>query len=256
MLPILQLGPLAIRTSGLALLAGLWIALDVAERIGVKRGIDGNRTYNLALSLLAVGVISARLSFVIMNMQLYTEIQPLTRALLSVVALAPGTEYPVVGIIVAAGMAGLLIRRWKMPLGAVMDTYAPLIAIMVMGISMANLLSGEAYGLETDAFWGIPLWGAYRHPTQVLMAFAGLLVLVVLWRTGITKVGSKPSGFYMQISILMLCAAILLIEPLRADSPVILGDIRLWQVVSLAGIIGILSLITWQAPIQMTEGAV
>lgn len=256
MLPVLQVGPFALRTPGLALLLGLWIALEVAERIGMRRGIDGNRTYNLALITLTVGVVAARLSFVVMNLSLYSEIRPLTRAVLSVGALAPGTEYPVVGIVIAGVVAAMLIRRWKLPVGAVMDTFAPMLAIMAAAISVANLLSGEAYGVETNAVWGVPLWGARRHPTQILMAMAALGSLAVLWRTGIAETGRRPSGFYMEITVLMLCAAILLIEPLRADSPVILGDIRVWQVIALSGIIGILSLITSRAPIHAADRAV
>src|SRR5688572_10425140 len=115
MLPIFQLGPFSLRTPGLALLIGVWIALDMAEKIGMKRGIDGSRTYNLGLITLVVGIVAARLSFVLMNLSLYTEIRPLTRAALSVGALAPGTELPVVGVMIAGAMAAMLIRRWHLP---------------------------------------------------------------------------------------------------------------------------------------------
>jgi phosphatidylglycerol---prolipoprotein diacylglyceryl transferase len=255
MLPILQLGPFSLRTPGLALLIGLWLALDVAERIGVRRGIDGNRTYNLGLTALVAGIIGARLSFVLMNLSLYTQIRPITRALLSVGALAPGTEYPLIGVVIAGIAAALLIRRWHLPIGAVLDTFAPALAIMMVAISAANLLSGEAYGVETNTVWGIPLWGARRHPTQILMMIAGLASLAVLWRTGIAQTGSRSGGFYMQITLLMLSTAILLIEPLRADSPVILGSIRVWQVIALSGIISTLAMMTWQAPIHAAERA-
>ncbi len=49
MLPILQIGPLTLRTPGLTLLAGLWIGLEVASREGARRGIDPNKVYNLGL---------------------------------------------------------------------------------------------------------------------------------------------------------------------------------------------------------------
>lgn len=256
MLPILQVGPFSLRTPGLALLIGLWIALDIAERIGIRRGIDGNRTYNLALITLTAGIVAARLSFVLMNLLFYIEIRLLIRAIFLVVALAPGTEYPVVGVLFALATAAILIRQWNLSAMAVLDTFAPVLAIMAAAISAANLLSGEAYGIETDAVWGIPLWGARRHPTQILMIIAALGSLTVLWRTGIAETGRRSGGFYMQITVLMLCAAILLIEPLRADSPVILGDIRLWQVIALSGIIGTLVLITLRAPIHTNERAV
>lgn len=250
MLPILQLGPFSLRTPGLALLAGIWIALEVAQRVGVKRGINGDRTYNLGLITLALGVLGARLSFVLLNQPLYTNITPWSRALLSVFAMAPGTEYPLIGVMIALAAAAAFIHQWHLPPLAVQDTFAPALTIAAAAISLANLLSGEAYGVETSLPWAIPLWGAPRHPTQILMFLASLLTLYILWRTGISNASNHAPGFYAQITLLILCVAILLIEPLRADSPILWDGIRTWEVIALVGILASLVAFTLRAPIR------
>lgn len=254
MLPILQVGPLSLRTPGLALLAGLWLGLEVASRVGAARGIDDDRIYNLGFATVGAGVLGARLGFVLANLSLYTGITPWTRALFSVFALAPGTEIAWVGLLVALITAGLLIRRWQVPLLSLVDSFAPGMVVFVAGIGLANLLSGEAYGMETTLPWGIPLWGAMRHPTQILFFLAAVLTLVVLWRTGglpgIAERGDRAHlpGFYTQLTTMLLGLSILLIEPLRADSLVIFGNIRVWQVIALVGLVSSLAVFALRAP--------
>ncbi len=253
MLPLLQIGSLTIRTPGLALLAGLWIGLEVASREGVRRGIDGDKIYNLGFYTLIAGILGARLGFVLLNLDLYTGITPWARALLSVFALATGTENPWIGVLAAVGTAAFLVRRWKLPPLAILDSFAPAFAILGIGIGLANLLSGDYYGIETTLPWGINLWGSKRQPTQIYFIVACIAILIVLWRlrpmpspagkrSGKAKRSAResaqndrPEGFPLQIFLIMFGFATLLIEPLRADSPVIGPGIRLWEVIGLTG---------------------
>lgn len=252
MLPLLQIGGLTIRTPGLALLAGLWIGLEVASREGIRRGIDGDKIYNLGFNTLIAGILGARFGFVLLNLDLYIGITPWTRALLSVFALAPGTESPWVGMLVAVGTAAFLTRRWKLSALALLDSFAPAFAILGIGIGLANLLSGDYFGIETALPGGIDLWGAKRHPTQIYFTAACIVMLIVLWRLR-DDPGDKvrPEGFSIQIFLIMFGLAVLLIEPLRADSPVIGSGIRLWEIIGLAGLA--LSLVGFaiRAPTQL-----
>jgi phosphatidylglycerol:prolipoprotein diacylglycerol transferase len=182
MLPILQIGPFSLRTPGLALLAGLWVALDAASREGQRGGIDGDKTYNLGFYALAAGVLGARLGFVLLNLPLYTGITPWKRAVGSALSPTPGTEAAWAGLLVGAGVAAYLIRRWELDPLTLADSFAPAFAIMGIGIGLANLLSGDLYGVETRLPWAINLWGAARHPTQVYLALACTANLAALRR--------------------------------------------------------------------------
>lgn len=255
MLPILQLGPLSIRTPGLALLLGLWLALDVAQRLGAARGLNGDRIYTFGLVVIASGIIGARLSFVLVNLPLYFGIKPWTQALLSVAALAPGTEMPLVGMIIAAAVAIWLCRRWNFSVLTTLDVLAPAVVILIAFIGLATLLSGEMYGVQTLLPWHIYLWAEYRHPTQLYLSLAAILILALLWRIGALRGITSPShtpnlhpGTIAQITLILLSVTVLLIEPLRADSPVMFGGIRTWEVLALLTLIAVLSSFALNAP--------
>jgi phosphatidylglycerol---prolipoprotein diacylglyceryl transferase len=255
MLPVLQIGPLTLRTPGLALLAGVWLALEVAQRAGTARGIDGDRVYSLGLAAIFSGVIGARLSFVLINLPLYLSISPWSEALRSAFSLAPGTEIGWLGVLIAAGVVMLLIRRWRLPPLALLDAFAPAAAIALLFMGLANLLSGDMYGMPTSLPWGINLWGLKRHPTQLLLMLTGVVMLLILWRLGAIQGVTSPArvpyvmpGFHGQLTLIMISLALLLIEPLRADSPVIFDGIRAWQVIGLIGLVGGLASFMVRAP--------
>ncbi|GAB4473774.1 MAG: prolipoprotein diacylglyceryl transferase [Anaerolineae bacterium] len=269
MLPLLQIGPLTLRTPGLALLAGLWIGLEVSARAGVRRGIPEDHIYNLGFYSLLAGVLGARLGYVLLHLDLYTGITPWWRTLLAVFALSSGTENPLIGLAALLALAAWLIRRWEVPLLPLLDALAPGAAVLAIGIGLANLLSGDWYGIETALPWGIPLWGALRHPTQIyfLIAAAGVL-LVLLHLEGRAFPNRRPGkhpagrrqheqaveaeaftpGTMAQVALLLLSLAVLLIEPLRADSPVMAGGVRIPQVVALIGLLAALAGFAIRAP--------
>lgn len=267
MLPVVQIAGLTLRTPGLAFLAGLWIGLEVSSREGMRRGISGDRLYNVAFYSLIAGVLGARLAFVITHLNLYTSITPFMRMVLSIVALAPGTEIGWAGVLVGLGVAAYFTRRWNLAPLDLADALAPGVAILAIGVGLANLLSGEMYGVETQLPWGIPMWGSIRHPTQIyFMLVAGGALFAALRLRSSEPVRSKrsgkakkhrkegtaqrdyPAGFVMQIVLIVLSAGMLLIEPLRADSPVIGDGIRVWLIVSVAVITAMMGVFAFRAP--------
>jgi prolipoprotein diacylglyceryltransferase len=251
MLPVLQVGPLTIRTPGLVILAGLWIALELAAREGARRGIDEDRINNLSLMMLAAGLIAARLAFVLFHLGLYTRITPPTRAVFAVLALSPGTEVWWIGLLAAFGVAVRAVRRHDLPPLDLADSYALAIAAMTVAVGLANLLGGGMLGLPTGFPWAITLGGAPRHPVPLLLALIGAAALTLALRfraphpaRGVRSGRAKqrayrdttpevPPGFLTQIVALVLSIGILLIEPLRADSPVIGPGLRVWQIAAL-----------------------
>ena len=184
MLPILQLGPLTLRTPGLALLGGLWFGLEVASREGVCRGISEDHVFNFGFSTILAGVLGARLGFVALNLGLYLGITPWLRVVQSVFALAPGTENVWIGLGASGIIAIWLIWRWKLDPLTLGDVFSPALAVFTIGIGLANLLSGDYYGIETTLPWGILLWGSQRQPTQIYFVLLGILMIAILWRLG------------------------------------------------------------------------
>lgn len=274
MLPIIQIAGLTLRTPGLALLAGLWLGLEVSSREGMRRGISGDRLYNVAFYSLIAGVLGTRLAFVVTHLSLYTGITPWLRAVLSIASLTPGTEIGWAGVLIGLGVAAYFTHRWNLAPLDLADALAPGVGIVAIGVGLANLLSGEVYGIETNLPWGIPMWGTTRHPTQIyFMLVAGGAVFAALrlrssdvdirkrsgkakkhWKEG-TAQRDTPAGSVMQVVLIILSAGILFIEPLRADSPVIGDGVRVWLIVAVAVITAMMGMFAFLAPARVEKNA-
>lgn len=252
MLPIVQIGPLTLRTSGLALLAGFWIGLEVASRFGRRRGISDDSIYNIGFWSLFGAILAARLAYVITNLPVYLEITPIPRALLAVVTPVPGNENALAGIVVAVVVFTDFSRRQNIDLLTLLDAFTPAIALMAVAIGLSNLFGGDLYGVETSLPWAIDLWGAMRHPTQAYLTLAGAIILIGLVVYELQREQRLRAGALFQITIISLGLSLLFIEAFRADSPVILENVRLWQVIGLSCSLLALAGFIWRVPLPGT----
>lgn len=248
MLPLLQLGPLTIRTPGLALLLGLWLGLDVASRAGVRRGLDEDRIFSFGFIVVLAGVIGARLAFVLANIGLYTRITPWTRVLGTIFSLSSGTEIGWAGLLIAAITAGVLIWRWELPPLALADAFAPGMAVMLIGVGLAAFFKGSLLGTPTTLPWGINLAGASRHPLQIYLMLAAAAAFGAAWWLEQRSDEPLAPGTTAQIVVLVLSIAVLLLDPLYADSPHMLYGLRSISLVALAVLLLDLLGFAWRAP--------
>jgi phosphatidylglycerol:prolipoprotein diacylglycerol transferase len=92
------------------------------------------------------------------------------------------------------------------------------------------LLSGNVLGRPTDLPWGIDLFGAVRHPTQLYYLIASLVCFGVLLH--FRRQRPRP-GWLSTAYIGIQGLAWLLIEPLRADSLIVLDGVRVTQALGL-----------------------
>ncbi len=101
MLPVLHLGPAAIQTSRLLLLAGIFAGLSLTEHFSRRRGENADRLTNLFLLSAAVGLFVARLAYAAVHLALFQK-NPL-----ALVSLDPALLDPLAGI-AGAGIAALV----------------------------------------------------------------------------------------------------------------------------------------------------
>jgi phosphatidylglycerol:prolipoprotein diacylglycerol transferase len=146
MVPVLQVGPLALPVPGLTLLIGVWIGLWLAEREAVRLRLDPGAVYNLAFIGLFAGLIGARLAYVARYWSAYVS-DPL-----SVFSLNPATLAPTEGALLGIVAAALYGARRKPPLRLTLDALAPAVAVMGVAIAMAHLASGDASGAAARVF--------------------------------------------------------------------------------------------------------
>ena len=175
MMPILNIGPLAIQLPGLLILLGLWLGLSLAERHAKSQDVHPNILYNLVFIGLIFGVISARLAYVARYPAIFSATP------LSLISLNPGLLDAWGGV--AGGMIVTLIygQRKSLQFWPILDALTPLFLVLFIALGLSNLASGAGFGAPTQLPWGILLWGAIRHPTQIYESLAAILILVWLW---------------------------------------------------------------------------
>lgn len=220
MLPILRVGPLAIQTPGLVLIAGYWLALELAGRQGKRQGLDGGALQNAGVYGVVAGLLAARLGHVLQHWPVYRS------NLLGVLSLNPQTLAPEVGLVAGCLVGIAYLQRKGLPLRPVLDAIAPAIAVLVCASALANLCSGAAFGIETQVPWALELWGARRQPVQLYELAAGLLTLgLLLW--------AGRRGLRFPLLMALFGATRLALEPLRASSHLLPGGLRTAQVAGL-----------------------
>ncbi len=222
MLPILQIGPLAVQTPGLILLAGVWIGLSLAERYAGQFKANPAHLYNLAFNALIAGILGARLFYAARYPSAFLA------APLSLVSLNPGLLDPAGGL--AAGLVTALVygRRKGMGLWPTLDALTPALAAFMLALALANLASGNDFGAPTELPWGIELWGARRHPSQIYEALAAGLILWVVWPT--RQRGEQAAGAMFLKFVALTSGARLFLEAFRGDSNILAAGIRAEQV--------------------------
>ncbi len=223
MLPILNIGPLAVQLPGLLLLAGVWVGSTLAERAAPRNGVSAEAITNLIFYSLILGVVGARLGYALRFLSIYLE-NPL-----GLFALNPSTLSLSEGVLVAVLSAVIYGQRRGMPLWSTLDSLAPAAGAFTVALGLAHLASGDAFGAVTELPWAIELWGASRHPTQLYeTALAALALAVVL------RLQRKPifPGFTIMTWLAMISASYLLVSGFRGDSVIVFEVLRRGQLIS------------------------
>jgi phosphatidylglycerol---prolipoprotein diacylglyceryl transferase len=243
MLPVLQVGPLAIQTYPLALLLAGWAALAVGSRLARYRGIDGDHVYNAGLYGLIGGVIAARAGHVIAYWSAYrTQLTEIFGFNTQAFLLWPG-------LIGGLAIAGWYIYRHRLPLVAVLDVFAPGALVGVAIASIGAFLAGRNPGAASSLPWAVEMWGVTRHPSQLYEALAALAVAGLAGQS--VRRGARPGAPFL-LAVLGYGLSRWLLEPFREASPALPGTgLRVPQVIGLA--LALVSLWALTRPQALTD---
>ena len=224
MLPILQVGPLAIQMPGLILLAGVWVAVSLTDREAPRYSLRASVLSNMILIGLVVGILSARLWYVVRFLDVYLD------SPLSVLSLNPTTLAPVEGALTGLAAAAYYGYRKGLSLWTTLDALTLGLAAFGIAVGFAHLASGDAFGAETALPWAITLWGAQRHPTQIYEVLAAGIVFWLIWE--MRRKTSAP-GFLFLTWVALSALSRLAIEAFRGDSVIAFRSLRSAQLVSI-----------------------
>ena len=236
----LDLGPIQIYWYSIFIFIGMLVACFMIYKEAKKRGIDEDFLVNLTFNTIIIGIIGARLYYVLFNLSYYLD-NPV-----EIFQIWNG------GLAIHGGIiAGLLfiiyyckkheVNLWKM------------LDIIVVGLIIAqaigrwgNFFNSEAYGPITTAAHlkslGIPqfiidgmyILGEYRQPTffyESVWCLFGFLAMLIIRQYKYLKIGQLTSFYLIWYGIIRF-----IIEAMRTDS-LMLGPLKMAQLVSLVFIV-------------------
>ncbi len=203
-------------------MAAVWLGSWLAEKRAARHGLTANDVNNLTFYPLLGYILGGRLSFVLENLPAFGA------APLSLFSLNLDLFDPLGGWIAALLIALVYGQRRNLSLWPTLDALTPLLAVLSIGIALSHLASGSAFGKETDLPWGIDLWGARRHPSQLYELLASLLTLGLLL---FQKADSQPGRLFLTFTALT-SGWMLFLHAFRGDSILLPAGLRLTQVVA------------------------
>ncbi|MBI3161409.1 MAG: prolipoprotein diacylglyceryl transferase [Chloroflexi bacterium] len=202
------------------LIIAAWIGLLFAERRTERHGVEKAHINNILFYGILAFIVGGRVSFILQNISIFSKTP------LSAFSINPDL-FDSLGGIAAAFIFGLIHgQRKQLPFWNVLDALTPFFAILAIGLGLSHLAAGTAFGKETSLPWGINLWNAVRHPTQIYEALASTLTFILLWPK---KHDSRPGLLFLTFAALT-AASQLFIQAFRGDGTFILTNLRQGQV--------------------------
>jgi phosphatidylglycerol:prolipoprotein diacylglycerol transferase len=202
------------------IVAAMWLGLALAEKRTERYGVSKDTLNNITFYSLFGYIIGGRILFALSNLFAFSQ------SPLSIFSPNPDLFDPTAGLVVAVLLSFIYGQRQKLQLWGTLDAMTPIFATLAIGLSLAHLAAGTAFGSPTTLPWGINLWNATRHPTQIYELIAVLVIFGVLW---FRKTDSHPGMLFLNFTTLT-SGARLFLEAFRGDSTLVLGEFRLAQI--------------------------
>lgn len=236
----IDLGPIQIYWYSIFVFLGLLLASIIIFKEAKKRKINEDFMVNLICDSIIIGLVGARLYYVLFNLPYYLS-NPI-----EILAIWNGGLAIHGGVFAALVFIILYCKKHRINILQILD-------IVVVGLIIGqaigrwgNFFNNEAYGLVTTAekltAQGIPkfiidgmyILGEYRQPTffyESVWCLVGFLALLIVRKCKYLKRG-QLTGFYL----IWYGIARFLIEALRTDS-LMLGSLKMAQIVSVLFIV-------------------
>ena len=222
-----EIGSIKIYWYAIFIISSIAIALLFCKKDDGKYNIKFEQILELALFMLPISIICARLYFVIFKVDYYmqnpTEIFNIRSGGLAIYG----------GIIGAISTIAVYCKIKKIKILDVLDYIAPYLALGQAIGRWGNFFNGEAHGTATNSIFrmGIIENGKYIqvHPTFLYESICTLIIFIILF----TKRNKR--AYLGEISYIYFCLygiARAIIEGLRTDS-LMLGNIRISQILSI-----------------------
>lgn len=218
---------LEIRWYGILIAAGMLLGLLIAYRRAPSHEIDPERVIDLSLLSIPIGIVGARLYYVLFNWDYYQG------DFFRMVDIRAGGLAIHGGLLFGLAAASIACRAWRVRPLDLLDLFAPSIALAQSIGRWGNYFNQEAHGGPTDLPWAIEVNGTMVHPTflyESVWCFLLFLALLLIARN------RHFSGQIFLLYGILYSVERLLVEQLRTDS-LMIGPFRTAQLFSAAVIL-------------------
>ncbi len=214
---------LDVRWYGILIVAGIIIATLIFSRRAPAHGFTDERALDFVLICVPIGIVGARLYYVLFNREIYDGIA-------DIINLRNGGLAIHGGLIFGLGMAAILCVLWKIHPFDVLDCALPTVALAQAIGRWGNFFNSEAHGGPTDLPWGIMVDGVRVHPTFLYESIWCVLLFIFLsWIDS----GREFRGQVALLYAILYSFERFFVEALRTDS-LMIGDFKQAQVFSAA----------------------
>lgn len=204
------------------LVIAAWLGLTLAELRTERHGISKADLNNITFYGLIAFVIGGRISYVLQNLSAFT------KSPLGIISINPDLFDMFGALAVTAIVVIAYSQRKQLEIWRVLDSLTLLFAVLAIGLGLSNLAAGNAFGLPTDLPWGINLWNATRHPTQIYDTLASSLILVLLW---LFKPSPRPGITFLTFAS-MTAFSQLILQAFRANYTILFSGLRQEQILA------------------------
>ncbi|MFA6141768.1 MAG: prolipoprotein diacylglyceryl transferase [Candidatus Omnitrophota bacterium] len=207
---LLKFGPFTIYSYGVMVAMGFAVATFLAHKRAARFNIDPGKVIDIAIILIAFGILGARLLYVLLNLSFYIA-NPI-----DIVKLSNGGLVWYGGFISAFFAVIIYVRKAKLNFWAVADLFAPYVALAQAFGRIGCFFNGCCYGKD-----GIPV--------QIYSSIALLIIFIILrvWQDNKHFAGEIFLGYCVLYSLKRF-----LMEFLRGDNPAVFHGLTLSQVIS------------------------
>ncbi|MDB9499878.1 prolipoprotein diacylglyceryl transferase [Nodularia spumigena] len=248
---IVEIGPITIRWYGLLIAIAVLIGVSLSQYLAKRRNVNPELVSDLSIWLVIGAIPAARLYYVLFQWSEYSQHPE------RIIAIWQG-GIAIHGAIIGGTLAALIFAKvnqvsfWQLT-----DLVAPSLILGQAIGRWGNFFNSEAFGRPTNLPWKlyIPLQNRpptlanfeYFHPTFLYESLWNLIVFALLMALFFRGLSGKPRLRLGTLFLAYLVAYSLgrvWIEGFRIDS-LMLGPLRIAQVVSLSGIVVGLAGLAW-----------
>ena len=222
-----RIGNIDIRWYGILIATGMLLAVLISAKRAPRHGLTEEDVLDTSLWMLPVGVIGARIYYVLFNLDYYHSFSEMINIRGGGLAIHGGLIFGIATVF-------LVCRHKKISGFNMLDLMMPTVALAQAIGRWGNYFNGEAHGGPTDLPWGILVDGVKVHPTFLYESVWCLLLFFFLswW----DKNKRTAHGQTLALYAILYSIERFAVEALRTDS-LMIGPFKQAQVISLCAII-------------------